>query len=72
MLKEWKWNVRGSEEDGVRLFEDHLLWYHQVWPDWSGSVARKQSYQDFMENGSPFGGVPEDILSAVRVAIDGQ
>jgi len=65
----WTWGNEPNVETGVHTFENCLTWYRQVTPDWAGSAARQQTFEEFLKEGAPVD-APQDIVESVRVFLE--
>ena len=53
----------GNPENGVTIKEDGLLWYQDGSPGWAHGVATTQSFDDFIQKGPQFSGLPVNMLA---------
>ncbi|WP_020471528.1 hypothetical protein [Zavarzinella formosa] len=62
--RHWSW---GNE--GVELYDDHLLWYQEQAGSFSGGAASEQSFEEFMRQGTRIERVPPDVLEELSKAV---
>jgi hypothetical protein len=65
MNKFWEWNHQPNRYEGLNLTGGKLVWYLQMSPDWAGSAATEQTFEDFMVNG-PAVSCPPDVEREAR------
>ena len=68
--KSWEWGHDEYRYHGVQTYEGCLLWYTQTKQYWAGGGARKQSFDDFIENGPFLNNVPNEILDEIYDLLD--
>ena len=53
----------GNPHNGVKIEKGGLLWYQDGSPGWAYGAATTQSFDDFIQKGPRFAGLPPKMLS---------